>query len=115
MNRIDLIASLCKSSEAICDIGCDHAQVIVKAIKNYGVKFGYACDIASGPLKQAAINICNHNFYLLFLSQSAETARQHSRGYGPTLRPGFQQPLVACGAGRGRPHSCTLQQAYGEG
>ena len=44
MNRIDLIASLCKSSEVICDIGCDHAQVIVKAIKNYGVKYGYACD-----------------------------------------------------------------------
>ena len=61
MNRIDLIASLCKSSEVICDIGCDHAQVIVKAIKNYGVKFGYACDIAVGPLKQASINICNHN------------------------------------------------------
>lgn len=61
MNRIDLIASLCKSSEVICDIGCDHAQVIVKAIKNYGVKYGYACDISEGPLKQAAINICNYN------------------------------------------------------
>ena len=61
MNRIDLIASLCNNSEVICDIGCDHAQVIVKAIKNYGVKFGYACDISEGPLKQAAINICNHN------------------------------------------------------
>lgn len=61
MNRIDLIASLCKNSEVICDIGCDHAQVIVKAIKNYGVKLGYACDISEGPLKQAAINICNHN------------------------------------------------------
>lgn len=61
MNRIDLIASLCKSSEVICDIGCDHAQVLIKAIKNYGVKQGYACDIASGPLKQASINICNYN------------------------------------------------------
>lgn len=61
MNRIDLLASLSTGSEVVCDIGCDHAHVMINAIKYHGVKRGLACDISKGPLEQASKNICNNS------------------------------------------------------
>ncbi len=61
MNRIELLASLCKGSKVICDIGCDHAYVIVQAIEKYGVAQALAVDIAQGPLQNAYQNILRHN------------------------------------------------------
>ena len=57
MDRIERIASLCKGSVCVCDVGCDHAYVLTKAIKQYGVKRGIASDIALGPLENARKNI----------------------------------------------------------
>ncbi|MDE7385308.1 MAG: class I SAM-dependent methyltransferase, partial [Anaeroplasmataceae bacterium] len=53
MDRIKRIASLCKGSKVVCDIGCDHAYALVYAIKEYGVEQGIAADIAEGPLSNA--------------------------------------------------------------
>ncbi|MGM9970294.1 MAG: tRNA (adenine(22)-N(1))-methyltransferase [Anaeroplasma sp.] len=61
MNRLDLLASLCKDSNTICDIGCDHAYTVIKALKYYGVKKAIAADISQGPLNQARININSNN------------------------------------------------------
>ena len=57
MDRIERIASLCKGSVCVCDVGCDHAYVLTKAIKQYGVERGIASDIALGPLENARKNI----------------------------------------------------------
>ncbi len=53
MDRIKRIASLCKRSKVVCDIGCDHAYALVHAIREYGVEQGIAADIALGPLSNA--------------------------------------------------------------
>lgn len=53
MNRISLLASLSKGSEILCDVGCDHAYVLVEALKYHNVKRGIAADIGEGPLKAA--------------------------------------------------------------
>ena len=60
MKRIDLIASLAKNSNIICDIGCDHAYTVIKAIKDYGVSYAIASDINDGPLEIAKKNIISH-------------------------------------------------------
>lgn len=57
MQRLELLASLTKGCDIVCDIGCDHAYVIVEALKKYGCKRGIAADIAEGPLKTAKENI----------------------------------------------------------
>lgn len=61
MNRIDLLASLTKGSTIVCDVGCDHAYVLIDSIKKYGVKKGIAADIADGPLQIAKRNISDAN------------------------------------------------------
>ncbi len=53
MERIELLASLTKGSNSLLDLGCDHAYVLVEAIKRYDVKTGIASDISEGPLKKA--------------------------------------------------------------
>lgn len=57
MNRIELLASLTKGSNIVCDVGCDHAYVLIEAIKKYGVKKGIAADIGLGPLEMAKKSI----------------------------------------------------------
>lgn len=57
MDRIDVLASLCKGEEVICDVGCDHAYVLVKALTEYGCQKGIAADINAGPLATAKENI----------------------------------------------------------
>lgn len=57
MTRIDLLASLCNGSEVVCDVGCDHAYVLVKALLEYNCKRGIAADINVGPLSAAKENI----------------------------------------------------------
>lgn len=61
MNRVKRLASHTKGSSSICDIGCDHAYVLVEAIKNYDVHKAIACDIALGPLENARKTIAHHN------------------------------------------------------
>lgn len=57
MNRIERLAALCAGSQTVCDVGCDHAYVLIQAIKKYGVQHGIACDIAEGPLAMAKKSI----------------------------------------------------------
>ncbi len=61
MNRIELLASLSNSSNVLLDIGCDHAYVLINALKKYNVKRGIAADIAAGPLSAAKENIKANN------------------------------------------------------
>lgn len=53
MNRIELLASLTKGGRIICDIGCDHAYALIRAIQKYGIEKGYAVEVAQGPLDNA--------------------------------------------------------------
>ena len=57
MDRINLLASLCEGSKVVCDVGCDHAYVLVKALLDYHVDRGIASDINVGPLSAAKDNI----------------------------------------------------------
>ncbi len=56
MERIDLLASLTKGFDVICDIGCDHGYVALEAIKKYNVKHAISADINASPLNQAKKN-----------------------------------------------------------
>lgn len=61
MNRLETISALTKGYDTIADIGSDHAYVCIEAVKKYGVKKAYACDINEGPLINAKFNISyNH-------------------------------------------------------
>lgn len=53
MKRIEALAALTQGSNIVCDIGCDHAYTLITAVQKYGVSFGYAVEIASGPLENA--------------------------------------------------------------
>lgn len=57
MERITLLASLCEGSECVCDVGCDHAYVLTKALLDFNCKRGIASDINVGPLSAAKENI----------------------------------------------------------
>ncbi len=61
MNRIERLASLCKGSSTICDMGCDHAYSLVIAIEKYGSSKGLAVDVAKGPLENAKKTIRQHH------------------------------------------------------
>lgn len=61
MKRIELLASLSKGSNILCDVGCDHAYVLIEALNKYNVKSGIACDINEGPLEMAKKNILLNN------------------------------------------------------
>ena len=61
MQRIELLASLAKGSNSLLDLGCDHAYVLIEAIKKYDVKQGIASDISNGPLKMAKDSIIKAN------------------------------------------------------
>lgn len=61
MKRISILASLTKSYSTICDIGCDHAYVLIEALKHYGVKYAYAIDINKEPLERARLNATKAN------------------------------------------------------
>ena len=53
MNRLELLAFYAKDSKVLCDIGCDHAYALIRAITNYNVDRGIAADVARGPLDNA--------------------------------------------------------------
>lgn len=57
MNRIDYITSLATGYKSLADVGCDHAFISIKALKDYGVKKAYALDINDGPLENARMNV----------------------------------------------------------
>lgn len=61
MDRINLLSSLCEGSECVCDVGCDHAYVVVKALLDYNCKRGIAADLNVGPLSSAEETIKNKN------------------------------------------------------
>ena len=61
MQRIELLASLAKGSNSLLDLGCDHAYVLIDAIKKYNVKSGIASDVSDGPLNLAKENIIKNN------------------------------------------------------
>ena len=61
MNRLEYLAFLCHGSSSVLDVGCDHAYVLIEAIKKYGVNHGIASDISDGPLSIAKKNIINNN------------------------------------------------------
>lgn len=58
MTRLDTIASLIKNNSKVCDIGCDHAYLLLKIYDK--IKLGFACDIAQKPLNTAIKTINEH-------------------------------------------------------
>lgn len=61
MDRINKLASLTAGSKIVCDIGCDHAYTLVKAIEEYKVLKGIGVDINPMPLANALKNIKAHH------------------------------------------------------
>ena len=57
INRLDTIVSLLPKCDTVVDIGCDHAYVPIKLIKNNIAKKCIACDLRKGPLEVAKKNI----------------------------------------------------------
>ena len=59
MNRLDSICSLIPADSIVCDIGCDHAYLLLKLYPK--IKKGFACDIAIKPLNAAKKTILENN------------------------------------------------------
>ena len=55
--RIRALAELVPSGSVLADIGTDHGLLPILAIELGIVSKAYACDVAEGPLSQAAANI----------------------------------------------------------
>lgn len=52
-NRIKALASLVPDNAVIADIGTDHAYLIVELFRTNKIKYAYAIDNKSGPIKNA--------------------------------------------------------------
>lgn len=59
MTRLDKIAALIKPNSIVCDIGCDHAYLLLKLYNK--ISKGFACDIAQKPLDTAIKTIRENN------------------------------------------------------
>ena len=55
--RIHEIINMLRPCKLICDIGCDHAYVCIRAVQENKAERAIACDINEGPLKRARENI----------------------------------------------------------
>lgn len=58
--RLAAICDLLKPDARVCDIGTDHAYLLIAALLKGKIAYGYALDIAEGPLLQAKANIHKH-------------------------------------------------------
>lgn len=57
--RINDITDLLVPCRILADIGCDHAYVCIKAVKEGKAQTAFACDVHKGPLTRAKENIEN--------------------------------------------------------
>lgn len=57
--RLGRISDSVRSEAVLCDIGTDHADLVVSLMLNKKIKFAYATDLREGPLKRAKENIKN--------------------------------------------------------
>lgn len=55
--RLGRISDSVRSGAVLCDIGTDHADLVVSLLINNKIKFAYATDLREGPLKRAKENI----------------------------------------------------------
>ena len=55
--RLGKISDSVRSGAVLCDIGTDHADLVVSLMINNKIKFAYATDLREGPLKRAKENI----------------------------------------------------------
>ena len=55
--RINNITDLLVPCRTLADIGCDHAYVCIKAVKDGKAETAFACDVHTGPLARAKENI----------------------------------------------------------
>ena len=56
-NRMEMIAEMISDCRVLADVGCDHAYITIKAVKDGKAETAYAMDINEGPLARAAANI----------------------------------------------------------
>ncbi|MBQ6867582.1 MAG: SAM-dependent methyltransferase [Clostridia bacterium] len=56
-DRLMTIAELCKGSDAVIDVGCDHAKLPIYLIENNIVNRAIATDIRQGPVDNARKNV----------------------------------------------------------
>lgn len=61
MDRLDLLASLAKSSEVLLDVGCDHGYAIANALRYYDVKKAIASELTKVQLDNARRTIFSYN------------------------------------------------------
>lgn len=59
MTRLDTICDLVSENSIVCDIGCDHAYLLLKLYNK--ICKGFACDIAKKPLETARKTILENN------------------------------------------------------
>lgn len=57
-DRLMTIAELCKGSDAVIDVGCDHAKLPIYLIENNIVNRAIATDIRQGPVDNAQKKCC---------------------------------------------------------
>lgn len=55
--RLGRISDSVRSGAVLCDIGTDHADLVVSLLIKNKIKFAYATDLREGPLKRAKENI----------------------------------------------------------
>ena len=57
MKRLNTVLSLIDGGCRLADIGCDHAYIVIEALRSGAASFAYASDIRPGPLSRARDNI----------------------------------------------------------
>lgn len=79
--RLQLIADSVRKNSRVADIGTDHAFIPVYLIKNNISPFCYACDIGTGPLKNAQSSVERENLQdkiSLILSDGLDALEENS-------------------------------------
>ncbi|MDO5014994.1 MAG: class I SAM-dependent methyltransferase [Clostridia bacterium] len=61
--RLQKISNLVRGGAVLCDIGTDHADLVVDLLKRDKIKFAYACDLREKPLQNAKMNLENAGLY----------------------------------------------------
>lgn len=91
--RLELLAEMAPAVDTVCDIGADHAWLLIRLIQLGKVRRGIAVEVTEGPYRRSARNI------EAFGLEKRLEARLGD-GLGP-IRPGEASAAVIAGMGGG--------------
>ncbi len=91
--RLELLAEFLPPVDTVCDIGADHAWLLIRLVQKDKVRRGIGVEITAGPYRRAQKNIQDHG-----LNDRLEV--RLGDGLGP-IRPGEAQGAVIAGMGGG--------------